>query len=140
MVGSVSLIVLLWAAAGLILTLGGWLFLRALRRRQDRERLRRGTVYREGRMGEALVTDARDGIVYYQYEVRGVVYAASQDVSALVDRLPSDLTQVIGHGALKYLPRNPANSITVCEEWSGLRIRQPVPGNLENEESELASS
>jgi hypothetical protein len=139
MVGSVSLIVLLWAAAALILTLGVWLLVRSLHRRQDKERLRRGTVHREGRMGEALVTDVRDGIVYYQYEVRGVVYAASQDVSALVDRLPSDLTQVIGHAALKYLPRNPANSITVCEEWSGLRVRQPVSGSLQNEESELAS-
>ena len=139
MSGSASLIVLLWAAAALILTFGGWIALRSVRRRQDWERIRRATVHRDGRRGEAMVTDARDGIVYYQYEVRGVVYAASQDVSALREQLPRDLTQVIGHAALKYLPRNPANSITVCEEWSGLRIGQPLRGNLDNEESELAS-
>jgi hypothetical protein len=29
---------------------------------------------------------------------------------------------LIGPASLKYAPRNPANSILICERWSGLRV------------------
>ncbi|MGH9722504.1 MAG: hypothetical protein ACRD8O_20020, partial [Bryobacteraceae bacterium] len=95
-----------------------------LTRRQppaERERRRRLEVSRRGRMGEATVTEIRQDVVYYIYEVRGVAYTTSQDVSSLLDRFPGDPAKVIGLAGLKYNPQNPANSIIICEEWSGLR-------------------
>jgi hypothetical protein len=53
--------------------------------------------------------------------VRGVQYTASQDVESLRERLPSDPERLIGVANLKYASNNPANSILICEEWSGLR-------------------
>ena len=74
-------------------------------------------------MGDATITDVRDRVLYYSYQVRGVAYTASQDVSPLLERLPGDLSMLIGPSGLKYDPRNPANSILMCEEWSGWRAR-----------------
>jgi hypothetical protein len=100
---------------------GAWMWLRRLSDPVERERKRRFAVNARGRMGEAVITDIRDGIVYYAYEIRGVAYAASQDLTALRGRLPDDPSVVIGHAALKFNPQNPANSIVLCENWSGLR-------------------
>ena len=99
----------------------------SLRRRkspQERERLRRLAVNRYGRMGDAMITEARDGIVYYSYSIRGVEYEASQDISALTDRINVDLETLIGPVTLKFMSRNPFNSIVLCEEWSGIRKQQ----------------
>ena len=52
-------------------------------------------------------------------------YTASQDLS-LLGRAPVDLASV--HAlSVKYDPRNPANSIIMSEEWSGLRTGHPAP-------------
>ena len=54
------------------------------------------------------------------------MYTASQDISQLGDYVHCDLERLTGRVAsLKYSPRNPANSIILCEEWSGLRTEQP---------------
>lgn len=79
---------------------------------------------RRGRMGEALITDSEGSLLHYKYTVGGVTYNATQDVSPLRERLPSDLTSLIGHATMKYAPSNPANSIVICEYWSGLRRNQ----------------
>jgi hypothetical protein len=71
-------------------------------------------------MGDATLVEFRDNNLFYSYLVRGVEYTASQEVSALLDRLPDDLSSV-GAVSVKYDPRNPANSIVVAEKWSGLR-------------------
>ena len=75
-------------------------------------------------MAEALITDADETTLHYTYEIRGVTYTTSQDVTTLRDMLPKDPTVLIGHASIKYSPRNPANSILLCESWSGLRARQ----------------
>ncbi|MCC6294361.1 MAG: hypothetical protein IT164_17050 [Bryobacterales bacterium] len=99
----------------------------------EREHRRRSMINRIGRMSDAMLTDAHADTLYYLYSVNGVDYNASQDVSALRDRVPAEPSQLIGHVTLKYAPRNPANSIVLCEEWSGLRTRtqeagtQPAP-------------
>src|SRR5881296_2989526 len=98
-----------------------------LRRRtspQERERLRRLAVNQYGRMGDAMITEASDGIVYYSYSIRGVEYTASQDISALMTQIDIDLETLIGPVTLKFMPRNPFNSIVLCEEWSGIRRQQ----------------
>ena len=88
---------------------------------EKRERKRRLELHTRGRLGDALVTEATEGMLYYSYSVRGVQYEASQDVSTLRELLPAQPEQLIGPASLKYSTRNPANSMLICEEWSGLR-------------------
>ena len=90
---------------------------------EKRERKRRLSVNRLGRLGDAMVTEATDSVIYYSYTIRGVQYTASQDVTGLREKLPADPDKLIGIASLKYAPSNPANSILVCEDWSGLRVR-----------------
>src|SRR3954467_14475835 len=91
---------------------------------QERERLRRLAVNQYGRMGDAMITEASDGIVYYSYSIRGVEYEASQDISMLRDRIDVEIETLVGPVTLKFMPRNPFNSIILCEEWSGIRNQQ----------------
>ena len=72
-------------------------------------------------MGDATLLEVRDHLVFYSYDVRGVEYTASQDISALRGLLPSDPSAVNGVVYVKYDPRNPANSMILSEDWSGLR-------------------
>ena len=113
------------ALCGLAIALAAfaiWIVLRVVRGNPDkRERKRRLHVHQNGRLGDATITEANETTLYYSYSVRGVQYAASQDVTALLDRLPAEPERLIGIANLKYAPKNPANSILVCEEWSGVR-------------------
>jgi hypothetical protein len=87
---------------------------------EEKERRRRSWLVTTGKMGDAVIVDMRDTLLFYTYAVRGVEYTASQDIAPLASKVPNDLSP---HGAVsvKYDPRNPANSIVVAEEWSGLR-------------------
>lgn len=118
-----SRLLVLGLSAVLVLAAGLVIVLRARPGPAERERRRRLEVGRRGRMSDGVVTDVVDETVYFSYSAMGVEYTASQDVSALRDRLPRDLSAIIGPVTLKYLPANPANSIVACEEWSGLRAR-----------------
>jgi hypothetical protein len=88
---------------------------------EKRERKRRLAVHRQGRLGDALITEATGETLYYSYSIRGVQYTASQDITSLRERLPAEPERLVGVASLKYAPNNPANSILVCEEWSGIR-------------------
>ena len=91
---------------------------------EERERRRLAELLAEGRTGDGLLTDVReDGILEYTYDVRGVTYNASQDISALRERLPPEPWTLIGPATIKYMPRNPANSMVMSGEWSGLRTK-----------------
>ncbi len=90
---------------------------------RERERKRRLAVNRYGRMGDGIITDCQEDALYYNYSIRGVEYATAQDVSTLREFLPEDPALLIGQVTLKYSSNNPANSILLCEEWSGLRRR-----------------
>lgn len=97
---------------------------RAVRSRlspERREQRRRLDINLNGRLGDALLTECDENTLYYTYQVRGVHYAASQDISSLRDQLPGAPDQLGGMVNMKYVAQNPANSILVCEEWSGLR-------------------
>jgi hypothetical protein len=93
---------------------------------EKRERKRRLTVHRHGRLGDALITEATGDTLYYSYSIRGVQYTASQDITQLRERLPAEPERLVGVASLKYSPKNPANSILVCEEWSGIREARRV--------------
>jgi hypothetical protein len=88
---------------------------------RERERRRRLAVHANGRSGNGMITEVEENIVFYSYTVGGVGYAASQDLSQLHELLPEELGRLVGPVLLKYAPANPANSIVLCEEWSGLR-------------------
>ena len=118
--GAVEVLVLSLIALVLI-GCGAWLLVSSRQTPAQRERRRRLTVNRTGRMGDATIIDVRDNIIHYTYYVRGVAYATSQDASEFHNLLPADMSVLIGPAALKFSPGNPANSIVVCEEWSGLR-------------------
>jgi len=88
---------------------------------EKRERKRRLELHRHGRLGDALITEATESMLYYSYSVRGVQYEASQDINGLRHLLPTEPERLIGPASLKYSSKNPGNSILICEEWSGLR-------------------
>ena len=92
---------------------------------EEQERRRRRMLVARGKMGDANLLDVRDQIVYYSYDVRGIEYTATQDVSALTDLSNSDLSSAIGPVYVKYDATNPANSIILAEDWSGLRTAHP---------------
>jgi hypothetical protein len=88
---------------------------------EERERRRREWLVATGKMGDAVLVEMRESLLFYTYDVRGVEYTASQDITPLVSKLPVNGISPNGAVSVKYDPRNPANSIVVAEEWSGLR-------------------
>jgi hypothetical protein len=112
---------LLGALAVVLMIAGAWVFLGSRQTAAQREKRRRLVVNRKGRMGDAMIVDVRDCILFYSYEVRGVAYTTSQDVSEFKQALPAETSHLIGPVGIKYCSNNPANSIILCEKWSGLR-------------------
>lgn len=87
------------------------------------EQQRRRKVEAAGRMCNGTLIEVRGSLVCYRYQVGGVEYVASQDLSALAERAPAELAGLSGHVSVKYLPENPANSIVCSERWCGLHRR-----------------
>jgi hypothetical protein len=127
--GSSALVALLGVAA--------WRAIAAWKRSrvnpQELERRRRLELHAKGKMGDATLLEVREDLIFYSYDVRGVEYTASQDVSTLRELLPSDPSAVNGVVYVKYDPRNPANSMILSENWSGLpnsRRVSPIPSAM----------
>ena len=110
-------------AAAVVVLICVIVFLRRRKRptAEEIERSRRLTVYRHGRLLDGLITDIDEDIIHFAYSVSGANYRATQNVGSLRDKLPPEPHRSIGPVTLRYMVRNPANSIVVCEEWSGLR-------------------
>ena len=103
---------------------GAWVLVGAIRARrtpEEIERRRRIKLHVVGRMGEATVEQADAETLRYCYEIAGVYYSTSQDIGALAEHLPAPPHLLIGNALIKYHPQNPANSILICEHWSGLQ-------------------
>ena len=115
--------VVIGAVSLALIAAGSFVILRIRRKPKDREKLRRMEVNMNGRLGDATITDINEDAIFYEYFVAGLTYTASQDISQLRELIPADSHRLIGRPAsLKYSSQNPANSILVCEEWSGLRL------------------
>jgi len=115
-------------AAIVLIALGAWIVLRVVQSSPEKkEERRRSWVNRNGRLGDAVITEATDTVLFYTYSIHGVRYATSQDVSSLTSLLPAEPGRLVGVANLKYAVKNPANSILICEEWSGLRAKGAVP-------------
>ena len=133
-----------WQVAGLILlaivliAAAVWIGYNKRNSPERREQRRRLFVNREGRLGDAMIIDVIEDTLIYQYEVSGVSYTGSQDVSVLRQFLPGGIDRLVGQVAIKYTQRNPANSIVLCEVWSGLRdLYSRQYGKPEQEEPTL---
>jgi hypothetical protein len=104
---------------------------------EQQERERRQQISSMGRIIDGTVTDVaelppappskngnghgRVQLLIYHYDVSGVTYEASQDVTHLRHRVDLHTCRIGVPTSVKYDPQNPANSIVVAEEWSGLR-------------------
>ena len=119
----VTQIIVIGAVSLPVIAAGIFVVLRIRRKPKDKEKLRRLEVNLHGRLGDATITDIGDDVIFYEYSVGGLTYTASQDISQLREMIPADSHRLIGRPAsLKYSTQNPANSILLCEEWSGLRL------------------
>lgn len=119
---------LLLVASAILFSLAVWIIFRIRRDPRDRERRRRLSVNQYGRLGDATITEVAGDMIFFTYSLCGVVYTASQDVAQVREMLPQDPERLIGPVYMKYTPRNPANSIIVCEQWSGLRAGSRAAG------------
>jgi hypothetical protein len=115
-----------------LLALGGiaWLILHKRPTPREMERERRLSIHTGGKIGNGQIIDvvnagseSETASIIYSYSVAGVLYTATQDVTDLQDKLPADRMSLVGAVSIKFIPRNPANSIVLCEEWTGLRTR-----------------
>lgn len=89
------------------------------------EALRRAHISRVGRVIAGMVTDVPDRTsIVYEYNVRGVYYTTTQEVETLLEHVPEEPWALLGPVSVRFDPQNPANSIVICENWSGLRKRE----------------
>jgi hypothetical protein len=97
-----------------------WALMRRGLSTEEIERRRLTAIYANGKLGDGEVIDVEGIAIVYSYSVGGVGYTASQDVTIFEARLPKNTMAMVGPALVKFDPRNPANSIVICEEWSGL--------------------
>ncbi|MGA3053901.1 MAG: hypothetical protein ABSD63_06820 [Candidatus Korobacteraceae bacterium] len=65
-------------------------------------------------------------LLIYKYDVAGVTYEASQDVTHLRQFIDLYSCRLGLPASVKYDPHNPGDSIVISETWSGLR-KSPLP-------------
>ena len=116
-------------AAGLAFAASAWA--RSRRKTpEQRERERRARISEIGRITDGTVIDVNElkmngsgdlQLLIFQYDVAGVSYEASQDVTHLRHLVDLHTCRVGLPASIKYDPTNPGNSIVVSENWSGLR-------------------
>jgi hypothetical protein len=117
--------------AGSGAVLAGYLLLRRKpKTAEDLERERRAWLDRVGRITDGTVIDVQEmagrehkpsTLLIYQYDVAGVSYEASQDVTYLRQLINLHSCRLGLPTSVRYDPQNPGNSIVVSERWMGLR-------------------
>ena len=117
--------------AGVLAAVGVYTFVRSRRKDPDaRERERRTWLTTSGRIIDGTVTDVQElnhngtgpiQLLFYRYEIAGVQYEASQDVTRLRQFIDVHSCRLGLPASIKYDPRNPGNSIVISENWTGLR-------------------
>ena len=97
----------------------------------DLERERRTWLERTGRITDGTVIDVQElavaenhhaaTMLIYHYDVAGVSYECSQDVTYLRHWINLHSCRLGLPTSVKYDPQNPGNSLVVSENWMGLR-------------------
>jgi hypothetical protein len=94
------------------------------------ERKRRVWLNQVGRITDGTVIDVQElppgpqraaTMLIYQYDVAGVSYEASQDVTYLRQWINLHSCRLGVPTSVRYDPHNPGNSMVVAEGWIGLR-------------------
>src|SRR5579862_7607325 len=107
-----------------------YLLRRKPRTAEDIERQRRAFLGQVGRITDGTVIDVQElsisdhrtaTMLIYQYDVAGVSYEASQDVTYLRQWINLHSCRLGLPTSVKYDPQNPGNSLVVSERWMGLR-------------------
>ena len=70
-------------------------------------------------------TDSQMILLIYTYDVAGVTYEASQDVTHLRQFIDLYSCRLGLPSSVRYDPHNPGDSIVISETWSGLR-KSPI--------------
>lgn len=128
--------------AASVVCIGGvtaWLVFRRRPDPDEIERERRAELVRSGRIIDGTILDVAEidpaaaeprelRFILYKYEIGGVAYECSQDVSALRGHLDPADVRLSYPCSVRYDIHRPVNSIVVAENWTGLRTTsQPVP-------------
>lgn len=123
--------------AASVLCVGGvvaWLKFRRRPSAEEIERERRAQLVRAGRIIDGTILDVTESdpgvsapareirFILYKYEIGGVEYECSQDVTGLRERVKAEDLRLSFPCSVRYDVRRPENSIVVAENWSGLRI------------------
>ena len=118
-------------AVALLLLAGVVLWLRSRRKTPEQlERERRLRLNAMGRITDGTVLDvheerkehkATQQLLIYRYDVAGVSYEASQDVTHLRHLVDLHSCRIGLPASVKYDAQNPGNSIVIAEGWTGLR-------------------
>jgi hypothetical protein len=94
------------------------------------ERERRSWLNEVGRITDGTVIDVQEIVpnghhaaimLIYHYDVAGVSYEASQDVTYLRQWINLHSCRLGLPTSVKYDPHNPGNSLVITEGWIGLR-------------------
>jgi hypothetical protein len=113
-----------------VLTVAYILLRRKPKTAEDLERERRAWLDRVGRITDGTVIDVQEmpgtrerpsTFLIYQYDVAGVSYEASQDVTYLRQFINLHSCRLGLPTSVRFDPQNPGNSIVVSERWMGLR-------------------
>lgn len=97
---------------------------------KDLELQRRTWLNGVGRITDGTVIDVQEvspedhhtaTMLIYQYDVAGVSYEASQDVTYLRQWINLHSCRLGLPTSVKYDPHNPGNSMVIAEGWIGLR-------------------
>ena len=94
------------------------------------ERERRDLLGEIGRITDGTVIDVQElldnperpaTLLIYHYDVAGVSYEASQDVTYLRQWINLQSCRLGVPTSVRYDPANPGNSMVISERWNGLR-------------------
>lgn len=126
---SIRFYTLLIACVGAIIA-AYFMFGRKKKSPTELERERREWLNQTGRITDGTVIDVQEitpnghaaaTMLIFQYDVGGVSYEASQDVTQLRQFINLHSCRLGLPTSVRYDPQNPGNSIVVSEKWMGLR-------------------
>jgi len=127
----ISLRLYVFALCAIGLAGGGYALLRRKpKTAHEIERERRVWLNSVGRITDGTVIDVQEvaidvehpaTMLIYQYDVAGVSYEASQDVTYLRQLINLHSCRLGLPTSVKYDARNPGNSMVIAEGWMGLR-------------------
>jgi hypothetical protein len=124
-----NIYVIALGGAGVLLALS-WFLRRKPKGPEEIESKRRAWLDQIGRITDGTVIDVQEvqngrerasTMLIFQYDVAGVSYEASQDVTYLRQLINLHSCRLGLPTSVRYDPQNPGNSIVVSERWMGLR-------------------